>query len=498
MIIAHDLGTSGNKASLHEDDGRLLDSVTVSYPTDYRHGGIAEQDPRDWERAVIDATRRLVRQAGVQASRVSGLVVSGQMMGAVLLDHRYEPVRPAIIWADTRAHAQAERLSDLVGAARAYEILGHRVDPTYSLAKLMWIREHEPESWARSRHVCIAKDFVVHRLTGVLATDRSDASSTNAYDQAAGTWSSPILEAAGVDESLFPPILESTQVVGAVRDDVAEEMGLPRGVHVVMGGGDGPTAAVGAGRVSPDTAPYVCLGTSSWISFASASPLHDERQRTFTFDHVVPGLFVPTATMQSSGASIDWAYEVLSADGGSPPLPELISAAGADDVDTGNLYFLPYLLGERSPHWAPDARGAFLGIERHHHREHMMRAVLEGIGFNLALCLEAFAQSGRTIESIDAIGGGAASDQWLQILADIWCIPVHRRSVVEEANSLGAAVTAAVGLGLTDFDAARDLSHVVADFSPDPRRSEIYAERLPRFRDAFSALSRWFHSTREA
>ena len=498
MIIAHDLGTSGNKASLHEDDGRLLDSVTVSYPTDYRQGGVAEQDPRDWERAVIDATRRLVRQAGVQASRISGLVVSGQMMGAVLLDHRHEPVRPAIIWADTRARAQAERLSDDVGAARAYEILGHRVDPTYSLAKLMWIREHEPESWARARHVCLAKDFVVHRLTGVLATDRSDASSTNAYDQSAGTWSSLILEAAGADESLFPPILESTQVVGAIRDDVAEKMGLPHGVRVVMGGGDGPTAAVGAGRVNPDTAPYVCLGTSSWISFASASPLPDEHRRTFTFDHVVPGMFVPTATMQSSGASIDWAHELLCADEGSPPLPELISAAGAEGVDTGNLYFLPHLLGERSPHWAPDARGVFLGIERHHQREHMMRAVLEGIGFNLALCLEAFAQSGRTIESIDAIGGGAASDRWLQLLADIWGIPVRRRSVVEEANSLGAAVTAAVGLGLTDFDAARDLSHVVADFSPDPRRSESYAERLPRFRNAFTALSPWFHSTREA
>lgn len=491
MIIAHDLGTTGNKASLHHDDGRIVASVTVAYPAHFAAGGVAEQNPDDWWNAVVAATRDLIARTSTPTSDIVGLVVSGQMMGAVLLDAEGEPARPAIIWADTRAGAQQRELEDAIGAGRAYGILGHRLNPTYSVEKIMWVRDNEPDVWARVRRVCVAKDFIVLRLTGRLATDRSDASGTNAYDQAAGTWSDEVLRAARLDRALFPEILESTQIAGALTDAAATALGLHTGVRVVMGGGDGPLAAVGSGVVAPEDGAYVCLGTSSWISFAADAPLHDPGMRTFTFDNVVPGSFVPTATMQAGGASVQWIAEALSPDPAHPETGRLTAEASAD-VDTDDLYFLPYLLGERSPLWDPDARGAFVGLSRHHGQAHLVRAVLEGTAFNLLSCIQAFRASGAVIDRIDAVGGGAQSDVYLSVLADVWGVPVRRRTIVEEANSLGAAVTAAVGLGITDFSAARALSEVTAEFAPDAGRHAVYAERHARFTDAYAALAPWF------
>ncbi|MFJ6532769.1 xylulokinase [Microbacterium sp. NPDC091662] len=491
MIIAHDLGTTGNKASLHHDDGRLVASVTVPYPAHFAAGGVAEQDPADWWDAVVAATRDLIARTGTAPADIAGLVVSGQMMGAVLLDADGEPARPAIIWADTRSGAQQRELETAIGAERAYGILGHRLNPTYSVEKIMWVRDTEPDTWARVRRVCVAKDFIVLRLTGRLATDRSDASGTNAYDQAAGTWSDEVLRAARLDPALFPEILESTQIAGTLTDAAASALGLPASVRVVMGGGDGPMAAVGSGVVAPEDGPYVCLGTSSWISFAADAPLHDPAMRTFTFDNVVPGSFVPTATMQAGGASVQWIAEALSPDPAHPDTGRLTAEASAD-VDTDDLYFLPYLLGERSPMWDPDARGAFVGLARHHGRAHLVRAVLEGTAFNLLSCIQAFREAGAVIDRIDAVGGGAQSDVYLSVLADVWGVPVRRRTIVEEANSLGAAVTAAVGLGLTDFSAARALSEVTAEFTPDAARHAVYADRHSRFADAYTALAPWF------
>ncbi|WP_298039602.1 xylulokinase [uncultured Microbacterium sp.] len=491
MIIAHDLGTTGNKASLHHDDGRLITATTVGYPAHFAAGGIAEQDPQDWWDAVVSATRELLARTSVDPAEVHGLVVSGQMMGAVLLDGTGSPVRPAIIWADTRSGTQQRELEKALGADHAYRLLGHRLNPTYSVEKVMWVRDNEPDVWSRVRRVCVAKDYIVLGLTGRLATDRSDASGTNAYDQRAGDWSDEVLAAARLDRSLFPEILEATDIAGALTADAASALGLHTGVRVVMGGGDGPMAAVGSGIVAPEDGAYVCLGTSSWISFAADAPLIDPGLRTFTFDNVVPGSFVPTATMQAGGASIQWIAEALSPDPAHPETARLTGEAGGD-LDVEDLYFLPYLLGERSPLWDPDARGAFIGIGRHHTRQHLVRAVLESIGYNLLSSIRAFRESGATIDRIDAVGGGAQSDALLQILADVWGVPVRRRTIVEEANSLGAAVTGAVGLGLADFSAARALSEVTAEFTPDAGRHSVYAARHTRFTAAYEALAPWF------
>jgi xylulokinase len=499
MILAHDVGTTGDKASLHEDDGTLVAAYNEHYDTHYAPGGSVEQSALDWWDAVCTATRILLDRTGTPAAAVNAVSFSGQMMGALLLDGDFRPVRPAMIWADTRSGRQARLVADRVGVDTAYRILGHRLNPTYTLTKVMWVRDNEPDVFRRARHVCAAKDYLAWRLTGRLVTDPSDASAMNAFDQRARGWSATVLDAAGLDAGLFPPIVPSTEVAGTVTPQAAEQCGLAAGTPVVVGGGDGPMAAVGAGVTSPEHGPYAYLGTSSWVSLASTEPLYDPGLATMTFDHVRPGYFVPTATMQAGGGSLDWVSDVLEPGGDPGRFAKLVSASSEVSASGEGLYFLPYVLGERSPYWNPDARGAFVGLSRHHGRAELTRAVLEGVGFNLLTCIEAFRRLGVEVSSVDAVGGGAESDTWLQILADQWGCTIRRRTVVGEGNSLGAAVTAGVGIGSIDgFHRSRELSRVTAEFTPDERQHEAYVERHAWFTRAYEALAPWFGGVRRS
>ncbi len=492
MIIAHDLGTTGDKASLHHDDGRLIASHTAVYETHYGRGGVVEQDPDAWWAAVATATRALLAATSTAASDVRVVGLSGQMMGAVFLDEHLAHVRPAMIWADTRSSVQSDRLAGAIGRDVGYAMTGHQFNPTYSLSKIMWLREHDEDTFSRVAHVCQAKDYVVARLTGRLATDPSDASGTNAFDQQSGIWSTVILAAAGIDEHLLPEIVPSTTVVGEVTAGAAAFTGLAAGTLVVIGGGDGPLAALGAGIVDEGDGAYSYLGSSSWVSFAAPRPLLDLGKRTMTFNHVVPGGFVPTATMQSGGGSLQWIADLLEPDADGAAFDGLVADAAAVDASGEGLFFLPHLLGERSPYWNPDARAAFVGVSRHHGPAHLTRAVLEGVAFNLGTCVDAFRDSGAVINRVDAIGGGAKSDTWLQIMADVWAVTVRRRDIVDEANSLGAAVTAGVGAGLiADFGIARELSSVTATFEPDSVRHDTYTAAHERFLDAYARLESW-------
>lgn len=494
MLLAHDLGTTGDKASMHDDTGALIAAVTVRYPTRYGPGGVVEQAPEDWWDAVCSATRRLLEQTGTRPEEVEAVATSGQMMGVVLLDGHNTVLRPSLIWADTRSSPQCARLQERIGNEVGYRITGHQLNPTYSLSKLMWLRDHEPDVFGRAQHFCLAKDFLGFRLTGRLATDPSDASSTNAFDQAAGRWSTELLAAAEIESGLFPEIVPATTVLGPLHQEAAVATGLAVGTPVVLGGGDGPLAAVGAGIISAEDGAYAYLGSSSWVSMAADQPLLDlPSMRTMTFDHVVPGRYVPTATMQAGGGSLNWVTDLLSDEADPDRFRTMVAAARDVPAATEGLYFLPHLLGERSPYWNPRARGAFLGLSQHHGPGHLTRAVLEGVAFNLATCVEAFREGGAPVDRVDAIGGGAASDVWLQILADVWGCVVRRRSVVEEGNSLGAAVTAGVGVGLlSDFTVARRLSEVTAEFAPDPERHTGYVEAHAEFLDAYRRLEPWF------
>jgi xylulokinase len=264
-------------------------------------------------------------------------------------------------------------------------------------------------------------------------------------------------------------------------------LGLRVGTRVVVGGGDGPMAAVAAGCVTPDSPGYVCLGTSAWYACTTSEPVLDPELRSFTLAHVVPGLFTPTATTQTGAGSLQWAAEAL---GDTPAdISELIAAAADAVAADEGLFFLPYLIGERSPWWDAHASGVFAGLRMHHRRPHLTRAVLEGVGYSLALCMAPLRRPGDG--AIDVIGGGAASDTWLALLADIWGVPVRRRSVTTQANSLGAAVTGMVGLGLAGFELAQRLSAVTAEFVPG-EASVRHQRHLARFSDAYRSLQGWF------
>ena len=494
-IIAHDLGTTGNKATLYDREGRLVGASFYGYRTEYAHTGWAEQNPQDWWQAVCQSTQRLLAETRVGKDDIAGITFSGQMMGAVALDKAARPLRNAIIWADQRALQQELWMSERLGFEEVYQITGHRLSCSYSLAKILWLREHQPEIYAAAHKFVHAKDSIVARLTGNFVTDPSDASSMNLYDLQRGEWSPVILDAVELDPAKLPAIRQSVEVAGEVSSAAADEIGVAAGTAVVIGGGDGACAAAGAGVIGEGAA-YNYVGSSSWIALSTPQPIYDPDYRTFTFGHVIPGMVMPTGTMQAAGASYQWTRDQLAlieketAARLGISAYELINLA-VDGVAAGaeGLFYLPYLMGERSPRWNPHARGAFIGLTIRHSRAHLYRAVLEGVTMNLRVILDAFRNQGTAIESMRVIGGGASGRVWNQIMADVYGMPVHRLTFLEEATSMGAALVGGVGVGLyPDFSMIETMNGIAATVLPDAKTQAVYDRMQPIFNRLYDAL----------
>ena len=494
-IIAHDLGTTGNKATLYDREGQLVGAAFHAYDTEYAHTGWAEQNPQDWWRAVCQSTRQLLAETGAPKDDIACITFSGQMMGAVALDKRGLPLRNAIIWADQRALPQERHIGERVSFDDMYRISGHRLSASYSLAKILWLRDNQPEIYRAAHKFVHAKDAIVARLTGEFVTDPSDASSMNLYDLRRGEWSGQILDAVELDAEKLPQIRDSIEVVGAVKAEVADEVGVAAGTPVVIGGGDGACAAAGAGVVREGSA-YNYVGSSSWIAISTPAPIYDPDHRTFTFGHVIPGMFMPTGTMQAAGASYQWtrdhlaAFEREAAAQLGISVYELMNLQ-ADSTPPGaeGLFFLPYLLGERSPRWNPHARGAFIGLTIRHSRAHMLRAVLEGVTLNLRVILDAFRAQGTQIDAMRLIGGGASGRVWNQIMADIYGMPVQRLAILEEATSMGAALAGGVGVGLySGFEMSQQMNPIVDTIAPNAQNHARYQAMLPIFDRLYAAL----------
>ncbi len=488
LILAHDLGTTGNKASLFDLEGNLVASAYAPYATDYPRPGWAEQDPADWWRAVCGSTQEMLLASGRQATDIAAISFSGEMMGCTPVDIDGSPLCTSIIWADQRAEAEAGVLAERVERERVYEITGHRASSNYTAAKVMWLRAHRPEVYARTHKVLQAKDYVAYKLTGIYATDYSDASGTNLFDLRARRWSDEILRAVDLDPDLLPPALPSAAMIGDVTQAAARATGLAVGTPVVIGGGDGACATAGAGVVHPADA-YNYIGSSSWISLVSREPLYDPRQRTFTFAHLDPDYLFPTGTMQCAGGSYDWLERLLRGDEEGRLYAEMEALASGVEPGAQGLVFLPYLIGERSPHWNPRARAAFVGLTMAHGRAEMTRAVLEGVAFNLRIILDAFRDQGAPISALRLIGGGARSPLWRQILADVFGLPVLRPRLLVEATSLGAAIAGGVGVGLyPDYSVAGELVRVEPGEEPRHDVAARYDELYEVFRETYESL----------
>jgi xylulokinase len=493
-IIAHDLGTSGNKATLYDESGALVASSTTGYSTRTIQTEFVEQDPGEWWRAVVQSTRDLLASSGVVASQIACVTFSGQMMGCLPVDGKGNPLRPSIIWADMRSEPQAKRLAKAVPVEKFYRITGHRPVSSYSLTKLMWVRDNEPDVYRRTAKTLQAKDFVVAKLTGVFATDYSDASGTNAFDLVKKEWSKDILDAVGVRASLFPDAYPSSAVVGRVTAGAARTTGLLEGTPVVIGGGDGSCAAVGAGVVGEGKA-YNVLGSSSWVSFASSQPVFDPEMRTFNWVHLDDRLYTPCGTMQAAGLSIEWLrqslgeYELyMERTAGESSIAAMNEAALQAPRGSNGLVYLPYLLGERSPRWDPSARGAIIGLSSIHRKSDIYRCVFEGVAFNLKTIIASL-EASSTIGEIILIGGGAKSQIWRQILAEVWDKPVVIPQYLDEATSLGAAIAGGVGVKMfADFSVAERFNPVRTRIDPDPEGAAVYRRLYPLFEESYAAL----------
>ena len=499
LIISYDLGTTGNKAVLFSVDGMILHSTFRAYDTHFIRPGWVEQEPDAWWQSVCEATKELIEKSGITPGEVAGVVFSGQMMGCVFVDEQGAALRPAIIWADQRGTDEANQLAKKIGFARVYEITGHRPSASYSAAKAMWVKNNEPEVFKRTYKLLHAKDYIALKLTGEFATDFSDASGMNLFNLNGLCWSDELLEACGIGKHLLPEVCPSATVVGRVRRIAAEATGLVAGTPVVIGGGDGACAAAGAGTVREGVA-YAYIGSSSWIGVATPKPIMDAGMKIFNWVHVVPGMYSPTGTMQAGGASFQWfRNEVVAASLKAAGVAKDISYKKldrlAEEVLPGSdgLLYLPYLMGERSPHWDTEARGAFIGFTVSHNLSHMTRAVLEGVAFNLKTVLDIFMANGAEVKEIRLIGGGAKSKVWAGIFADIFGVPVVRPRLLDEATSIGAAITGAVALGLSnDFLAAEKMFENAARTEVNSANNKLYKKLYESFCSAYRRLKTLF------
>ena len=495
-LLGIDVGTGGTRAVAVDEGGAVVASATAEHaPFASPQTGWAEQDARDWWRATAEAVRAVLSRPEVAADEIACVGFSGQMHGAVLLDVQGDVLRPALIWCDQRTDAQCRELTERVGAERLIELVSNPALTNFTLTKMMWVREHEPELWERVRTVLLPKDYVRLRLTGERVTDVADASGTLLFDVARRRWSSEMLDAVGMDEGLMPAAFESPEIAGRVSAEGAAATGLREGTLVVAGAGDQAAGAVGMGIVRPG-AVSATIGTSGVVFAATDRPALDKGGRVHTFCHAVPGRWHIMGVTQAAGLSLRWFRDTFgvgdgaaSADG--DPYDLLSAEASAAPPGSDGVLWAPYLMGERTPHLDPRARAALVGLNASHARAHVVRAILEGVAFSLRDTLTIFAEMDVPVETIRLGGGGARSPVWRQIQADVYGHAVEILAA-EEGAAYGAALLAGVGGGAwpTVDEACAQSVRVAARIEPGASASKFMDGRYAAYRTLYPALRR--------
>ena len=492
-LIAYDLGTGGNKASLYDAEGRLLAAEFVPYATEYPQAGWHEQRPEAWWDSVVGSTRRLLATDAVDPTSIRGLAISGHSLGCVPLDRHGALLRESTpIWSDSRPVEQAAEFFKKVNPTEWYRVTGNGFPaPHYTVFKILWYRDHEPEMFGRIHKVIGTKDYVNYRLTGQLATDYSYASGCGVYDLTGWKYSEDLLGASGLPPDLLPEIVPSTQVLGQLTPESAAALGLPQNVRVACGGVDNSCMALGA-RCFREGRMYASLGSSMWIANSSSKPLLEDRTKPYVFTHVVPGLFASAMAIFSGGTSLRWVRDQLCVNlidqahrESRDPYDAMTELAANSPVGSNKLLFNPSLAGGSSLDASPAIRGAFLGLDLRHTQADVVRATLEGIALNLRLVLDELRRLGEVGQEMVVVGGGSRSPLWRQILADALQIDIVKTNVGQDAGALGAAAVAAVAVGLWDsFDRVDDVHQIESVTHPDVANGEVYDELLPVFREA--------------
>jgi len=455
--------------------------------------GWAEQDPRDWWRACGIAVKKAVQKSGLRSEEITCVGFSGQMHGAVMLDANGEVVRPALIWCDQRTQKQSLELSEKFSTEKLIQLTCNPPLTNFTLTKLLWVRENEPQLWARVRYAMLPKDYVRFRLTGDRAIDQADASGTLLLDVAKRTWSREVLSGTGIDESFLPKLYESPEVCGKLNRAGASVTGLKVGTPVVAGAGDQAAGAVGMGIVRAGVV-SATIGTSGVVFAATDRPALDPRGRLHTFCHAIPGRWHVMGVTQAAGLSLRWFRDTFglarnAAPGDRDPYEFLSEEAAAAAPGAEGLLWAPYLMGERTPHLDPKARGALVGITPSHHRGHIIRAILEGVAFSLKDSFSIFEEMKVPVTRIRLGGGGARSGLWRQIQADVYA---HEVEIVEaeEGAAYGAAILAAVGARhFASVDEACDaVIRVASRVPPNSSSSVTLQETYATYRRLYPAL----------
>ena len=490
-FLGIDVGTGGTRALILDETGNIAGSATEE------HGafaspeiGWAEQHPDDWWRACGIAVRKALGNAGLTGDQVACVGFSGQMHGAVMLDAADAVVRPALIWCDVRTEKQCREFTRKVGAERLIQLTCNPALPNFTLTKFLWVREFEPENWKRVHSVMLPKDYVRFRLTGERAIDVADASGTLLLDVAKRAWSREVLDAAEMDLSLLPKLFESQDVCGSVTAAGAAATGLKLRTPVVAGAGDQAAGATGMGIVVPG-AVSATIGTSGVVFAATDKPALDSKGRLHTFCHAVPGRWHVMGVTQSAGLSLRWFRDQFGsgADDGRDPYERLAAEAALIPPGSDGLLWAPYLMGERTPHLDPNARGALIGLTASHTRGHIIRAILEGVAFSLKDSFTLFKEMGVPVRKIRLGGGGARSGLWRQIQADIYGYEVETVEA-EEGAAYGAAILAGVGAGRWPSVDAACTAMIRTDqrIPPQPGVTEFMQERYAAYCRMYPAI----------
>jgi xylulokinase len=499
-LLGIDVGTGGTRAVLLDTSGRVLAAATAEHPPiSAPHIGWAEQNPSDWWRAARVAIPECLRLAGVAPDQIAAVGLSGQMHGLILLDAAGEVLRPSLIWCDQRTGDQCAAIEAKIGRRRLIELTANPALTGFTLPKIWWVREHEPETWKRTRSVLLPKDYIRYCLSGARATDVSDASGTLMLDVANRKWSAEMLVASEISESVLPQVFESAEITGTISEAGARACGLCAGTPVVAGAGDQAGGAVGMGIVRAGVV-SATIGTSGVVFAATDRPLLDPLGRVHTFCHAIPDRWHVMGVTQAAGLSLRWFRDQFGTRGesragsGANAAPRdsydvLMEEASSVPPGSDGLLWAPYLMGERTPHLDPLARGALVGITAQHTRAHMARAILEGVAFSLRDTFEILKQMQVPVESIRLGGGGARAQLWRQIQADVYGLPVAV-NVAEEGAAYGAALLAGVGAGVwLSVPAACDGAVHIAQVVPcDAGRVALMDARYAQYSKLYPAL----------
>ena len=492
MVIGVDMGTTSTKAVAFGVDGRAVASAGAGYALREPAPGHAVQDPDAIVEAVLEAVAATVAQ--LAGRTVAGLSFSAAMHSLIGLSPQGGPLTPVVTWADTRAGAQAERLRSAPGGTELHRRTGTPLHPMSPLPKLLWFREQEPRLWEQVTHWVGVKEYVLLRLCGSLVVDHSVASATGLLNLERLCWDEEALELAGLRPEHLAELVPGTTVLPGLLAGTASRTGLPTDTRVVVGGSDGPLANLGSGAVQPGVASCT-IGTSGAVRVVVDRPVVDPLGRVFCYA-LAPGRWVVGGAVNNGGVVLEWAGDALAPDLGPDAQEQLLELAASVPAGSGGLLMLPYLLGERAPHWSSVPQGAYVGLSRVHRREHLVRAAVEGVCLQLALVLQSMRAAGLEVKEIRASGGFARSPLWRQMLSDALGMDVGFPEG-HEGSSFGAALLGMQALGLIDsIDVAEELVVVRSTARPDPADAATYASLLPVFADLYHALHPTFTSLR--